>query len=103
MTGAAPRRGLIVQCALVAATAALTLAPAPEGLMLVAPLVPGSPASTIRWLLPTGALLAAPGPYDGAFVVEGSRAKLLPLALANGALLLTASLPGCGIDLKETR
>lgn len=88
---------------LVAATAALTLAPASDGLMLVAPLVPGRSASTIGWLLPAGALLAASGPYDGAFVVEGSRAKLLPLALANGALLLTAGLPGCGTDLKETR
>lgn len=79
------------------------LAPAPNGLMLVAPLVPGSPASTLRWLLPAGALLAAPGPYDGAFVVEGSRAILLPLAFANGALLLTANLPGCGANLKEMR
>jgi len=63
--------------------------------------VPVRPATTLRWLLPTGALLAAPGPYAGSFVVEGSRALLLPVALANGALLLSASFSGCGPDFKE--
>lgn len=101
MTNFAARFGLVVQGTLVAATAALMLAPAASGPMLVMPLVPGRPAATIHWLLPTGALLAAPGPYAGSFVVDGSRADLFPAALANGALLLTASFPGCGVETKE--
>jgi hypothetical protein len=101
LTGAAARRGFLVQAILVAATAALAMIPAADGLMLVVTLVPGRPATTIRWLLPTGALLAAPGPYAGSFVVEGSRAILLPAALANGALLLTARFSGCATDTKE--
>ena len=90
-----------MQSALVVAAAALMLLPAAEGLMLVVPLVPGRPAATIRWLLPTGALLAAPGPYAGSFVVEGSRAALLPAAMANGALLMTSRFSGCGAEIKE--
>jgi hypothetical protein len=101
LTGAAARRGIIVQSALVAGTALLALAPAPDGLMLVAPLRPVTPGATVHWLLPTGALLAAPGPYPGSFVVEGSRAALLPAALANGAVLLSASFSGCVAETKE--
>jgi hypothetical protein len=101
LTGAAARRGILLQSMLVAATATLAMIPAADGLMLVVPLVPGRPATTIRWLLPTGAMLAAPGPYAGSFVVEGSRAALLPAALANGALLLTARFSGCGAETKE--
>jgi hypothetical protein len=101
LTGAAAQRGLVVQALLVAVVVAQPMMPAANGLMLVAPLVPGRPATTIRWLLPTGATLAAPGPYAGSFVVEGSRAALLPAALANGALLLTARFSGCGIESKE--
>jgi hypothetical protein len=85
-----------VQCTLIAVTALVALLPPADGMILVAPLIPGRPAETIGWLLPTGALLAASGPYDGAFVVKGSRAALLPAAIANGAVLLATRFPGGG-------
>ncbi|CAN5518442.1 hypothetical protein BH10PSE14_BH10PSE14_24040 [soil metagenome] len=70
--------------------------------MVIAPTVPGDPATTYRWAVSAGALLIAPGPYPGSIVVHGSRATLLLPALAHGAFLITARFTGCGSNnLKE--
>lgn len=92
------RLGMTLQCALVGGTAALTLAPPAEGVMLVAPLLPGAPASTLDWVLPTGAGLVAPGPYAGSVVVYGTRSALIASAIKHGTLLLTFRISGCGPD-----
>ena len=94
------RPGLILQCALVSGTAALTLAPPAEGVMLVAPLLPTSSAATLDWVLPTGAGLVASGPYPGSFVVYGTRSALLATAIKHVTVLLTTRFSGCG---SETR
>ncbi len=95
------RLAMIFQCALIGGTAALTLAPPTHGAMLVAPLLPGSSASTLDWALPTGARLLAPGPYAGSFVVYGTRSTLLASAIKHGTLLLTARYSGCGSDTRK--
>ena len=87
---------MIFQCVLVGVAAALTLTPPAEGVMLVAPLRPVSPALTLGWVLPTGARLVAPGPYTGSFVVYGSRSALIAVAITHSTLLLNARFFGCG-------
>jgi hypothetical protein len=90
---------MIVQCALVGATAALTVTPPAQGMMLVVPLRPVSPASTLEWVVPTGARLVAPGPYTGSFVVYGTRSALMGSAIAHSSLLLNSRFSGCGARL----
>ena len=96
MTRVLPLLGITLQFALVGGTAALALAPPAEGMMLVAPLLPVTPASTLDWVLPTGARLVAPGPYAGSFIVYGVRSVMVASALKRGTLLLTSRFSGCG-------
>lgn len=93
-------RGMLVQCVLLLAAAALGSAPPAEGFMLIAPLVPGPAAATLDWVLPAGALLVAPGPYAGSIIVFGTRSSLFAKAILHGALLLTGRISGCGSDTK---
>ena len=86
----------VVQLLLVAIGSSLALAPPVRGVMLIAPLVPGVSATSVRWATNAGALLIAPGPYDGSYIVTGSSAVLLLPALSHGALLLDARFTGCG-------
>jgi hypothetical protein len=87
---------MTLQCTLVVATAALMVTPPSEGMMLVAPLFPGSPALTLGWVLPAGARLVAPGPYSGSFIVYGARSALGVSAITHGTLLLDTRFSGCG-------
>lgn len=90
------RSGMILQCALVGATAALMLTPPAEGMILVAPLLPVSSAPPLDWVLPTGARLVAPGPYTGSVIVYGARSALIASAITHGTLLLNSGFSGCG-------
>jgi hypothetical protein len=95
------RYGICAQLALIAIGSTLPLAPPAEGVMLIAPLLPGDPGAGVRWATAAGALLVASGPYSGSYLVKGSRAALLLPALSHGALLLTARFSGCGTIQSE--
>lgn len=96
LTRVFPRPGMIFQCALVGATAALMLTPPAEGMMLVAPLLPVSAARTLDWVLPAGARLVAPGPYTGSFIMYAARSALIASAITHSTLLLNSRFFGCG-------
>ncbi|MCG6119634.1 MAG: hypothetical protein MEP44_03215 [Blastomonas sp.] len=96
MTRIFRRTGMIFHCVLVGGTAAVVATPPAEGMMLVAPLYSVSSAHTLGWVLPTGARPVAAGPYEGSFVVYGTRSALIATALAHGTLLLNSRLSECG-------
>jgi hypothetical protein len=87
---------IVLQGALVLGIAALALLPPRNGVMLIAPLVPGDTAATLRMAVGAGAMLVGDGPYPGALVVRGSRAALAGPVAARGALLLAGRFSGCG-------
>lgn len=64
--------------------------------MLVAPLLPGGGATSLRWARDADALLIGPGPYSGSYIVKGSLGLLALPALSHGALLISARFSGCG-------
>jgi len=90
------RWGAFAHLLLVAIGSAFALAPPVEGVILIAPLLPGDPAASVGWARTAGALLIAPGPYAGSYVVKGSLAALLLPALSHGTLLIDARFAGCG-------
>jgi len=95
---APPRRhraGAAVQALLILFGTAVVVAPPLRGEMLIAPLVPGDGAATIRWAWDAGAMPIATGPYAGSYVVNGSLAALLLPALSHGAVLISARVAGC--------
>lgn len=75
--------------------ALLGLAPPAEGRMLVVP-ADGDAGRVLAWAVAGGALGVGPGPLPGSLTVSGRRDRLAPLAWRHRALLLAASLPGCG-------
>ena len=90
------RWATIVQGLLLTIGSAFALAPPAEGMILIAPLLPGDSAASIGWVRDAGATLIAPGPYAGSYVVNGSLAALLLPALSHGTVLVTTRFTGCG-------
>lgn len=89
-----------IQLLLVMAVGGLGLLPPANGFMLVLPTTL-DPAATLDWVMPAGGLIVAEGPYQGAFVIAGDRATILPAAIRHGAIVLTASFQGCGTPPKD--
>ena len=97
------RWSISIQLLMMVVASALALAPPVEGKILIAPLVPGESADSVRWAITAGALVIEPGPYRGSYIVMGSRAALLLPALSHGTLLIDARLAGCGAINPEER
>lgn len=89
--------GVFAQLLLVATGLALALAPPAEGFMVIVPLLPNSPATTIGWVQNADALLIQRGPYTGSYIVKGSLGALFLPALSHGALLFNARFSGCAV------
>jgi hypothetical protein len=81
--------------AAVVGMAVLLLSPPGTGAMLLVPVAGGSEGDMISFALLHDAQLVGRGPVAGSVVVRGSRARLLPAALAAG-LLVIAGGGGCG-------
>ena len=73
----------------------LLLIPPARGTMILLPIMPATSAETINWARRAGGTLVTSGPYAGAMVVNGDRGALAAAALANGALISSASAVGC--------
>lgn len=91
------------QCALVAAgLGAVAFAPPAQGAMLLVP-VGGSGGGIVNAAVSNGARLLGPGPLPGSIVVSGSRARILPAALAAGAFVTLGTDPGCDAGAEESK
>lgn len=75
--------------------AALALAPPARGRMVLVPVWPGSAVRLAAAAMERGGRLVATGPFAGSLVVEGERARLIPL-LARGVVPLSATAIDCG-------
>lgn len=64
------------------------LAPAAQGTMLAVPIMPGARANLAKWVINAGGTLSGTGHLPGSIMINGSRASLLPAALAHGAILI---------------
>ncbi|SOB79776.1 hypothetical protein SAMN06297144_0725 [Sphingomonas guangdongensis] len=81
--------------AAVVGVAALLLSPPVTGAMLLIPVAGGNEGDMIRFAFLHDAQLIGRGPVAGSVMVRGTRARLLPAALAAG-LLVIAGGGGCG-------
>lgn len=97
----APKRGglpiaIAWQAALLLGPGLLIFAPPVRGTMLLVPLAPANAATVENVGLGAGATLGTTGPLPASRFVTGDRARLLPVALAHGMILVSASPRICG-------
>lgn len=92
---------IVLQCLLLLAAGTLAFVPPARGQMLILPLYPGDDAATAIWAVDASARLIAPGPYPGAWYVDGARSTLAGAALRRGALLVNTRFAGCSEPDRE--
>ncbi|MET0363643.1 MAG: hypothetical protein ABW169_03225 [Sphingobium sp.] len=83
-------------CFAVMAIIGLIAAPPASGRILLVPIGGEGRDGLARLAIDAGARLVAPGPWAGSLVVSGDRAPLIAALLPRHALVLSASLGGCG-------
>ncbi|HEX7872406.1 MAG TPA: hypothetical protein VF475_05805 [Sphingobium sp.] len=83
-------------CFAVLAIIGLIVAPPVSGRILLVPMGGEGRDGLARIAIDAGARLVAPGPLAGSLVVSGDSAPLIAALMPRHALVLSASMGGCG-------
>ncbi len=86
---------LLLQTSLVLAAPLVAFAPRRDGPHLLVPLAGGDAGRTAVQVAASGARMVSTGPLPGSVFLWGDGAKLAPLALARGAVVISAAPQGC--------
>lgn len=88
---------LVAQLTGVAASlGAIALYPPSNGKMILVPIWPGAERGLAARAVDAGAQLVDGGPLPHSLVVSGERSAIAPAMLADGVLVITAPISGCG-------
>src|SRR5688500_11356191 len=95
-----PSRGIALAGLQVLLTAGvlgtLSVAPPPQGAMLLVSLTGMPPGEILRQTMPVGAVSLSAGPIGGSIVVRGERGAIVAAAMPAGILVLDAADSICG-------
>ncbi|MFT3968004.1 MAG: hypothetical protein QM690_19210 [Sphingobium sp.] len=87
---------VVQACLAVIMTMGLIAAPPASGRMLLVPMGAEGRDGLARRAVDAGARLVAPGPLGGSLIVSGESGPLIAALMPGHALVLAASLGGCG-------